>query len=448
NGDSDKSKVYCYSNSGTGTDCPTQCSGAQCEVIRHPVHNPYGSLGMTASSKNVIAVGATDSLKGIAAFSSRGPTKDGRVKPDLTARGISTYSTLPNNNYGRKNGTSMAAPVVTGVTGLLTEQWRSTFAGASPLAAAMKAVLIAGAEDLGLPGPDFTYGWGFTNAKDAIDLIRADNASGSAIRVAQLTQGQVFEVPITVNAAQNLRVVAVWSDPEVLNLTPIDTSATPLVNDLDLKIIGPSGNTVLPYTLNPNAPTAAATRGVNIVDNVEEVEIANAQPGNYRAILTATHMTGLDPAQQFVLVSRGGAMGSQVATCSDLYEPNNSEGTAFGSLVRNSPITARICSADDFDFYSMTVNGSGPVSVKVTATDTPLRVTILGSGIVPNFVDVAPGETKTVSAQVGSGTGNPVTPVQTVTVRVEATGAIGSTGGYTLTPSYTALTPRARAAKH
>jgi hypothetical protein len=448
NGDADKTKVYCYSNNGSGTDCPTQCTGAQCEILHHAVHNPYGSLGMTAAAKNVIAVGATDSLKNIASFSSRGPTKDGRVKPELTAKGISTYSTIPGNNYVRKNGTSMSAPVVTGITALVTEQWRNLFAGANPTAATIKTVLIAGAEDLGLPGPDFTFGFGFTNAQAAIDLIRADNATGSRIRNGQLTQGQSFEVPITVSSSGLLRVVAGWTDPEVLNLTPVDVASNPLVNDLDLKVIDPSGNTVLPYVLNANAPTTAATRGINIVDNTEEVEIANAAPGTYRAVLTAKRMGGVDPAQQFVLISRGGAMGDAAPTCSDLYEPNDTEATAFGSLVRNTAINARLCSAADSDFYNVRVNSSGVVSFTVTATDTPLRVTILGSGIVPNTVTLAAGETKTLSTNAGNGTGQAISPAAVVVVKIEANGSVGTTGAYSLTPSYPSSSSRARLVRH
>lgn len=447
-GDEDKSKVYCYSADGSGNDCATQCTGAQCEIIRHAVHNPYGSLGMTAAAKNVIAVGATDSQKTIASFSSRGPTKDGRVKPDLTARGLGTYSTIPNNTYARKNGTSMAAPVVTGITALFTEQWRALFGGANPSAATIKTVLIAGADDVGLPGPDFTYGFGFTNAQAAIDLIRADNATGSRIRTGALSQGQSFEVPITVSTAGPLRVVAGWSDPEVLNLTDVDVAANPLVNDLDLKLIDPSGNTVLPYVLNAASPTTPATRGVNVVDNTEEVEIASAPAGVYRAILTAKRIGGVDPSQQFVLVSKGGAMGDAAPTCSDLYEPNDTEATSFGSLVRNQAITARICSASDADFFNVRVNSSGVVSFTVTATDTPLRVTILGSGIVPNTIDVAAGQTRTISTNAGNGTGQTISPAQVVVVKVEATGAVGTTGSYTLTPSYPANAPHGRLVRH
>jgi hypothetical protein len=447
-GDADKSKVYCYSANGSGTDCPTQCSGAQCEILHHATHNPYGSLGMTAAAKNVIAVGATDSQKTVASFSSRGPTRDGRIKPDLTARGLGTYSTVPNNTYARKNGTSMAAPVVTGITALFTEQWRLLFNGANPSAATIKTVLIAGADDVGLPGPDFTYGFGFTNAQAAIDLIRADNNTGSRIRTGQLTQGQSFEVPIAVGTAGPLRVVAGWSDPEVLNLTPVDVSLNALVNDLDLKVIDPNGNTVLPYVVDASQPTTPATRGVNILDNTEEVEIANAAPGTYRAVLTAKRMGGVDPAQQFVLVTKGGAMGQAAPTCSDLYEPNDTEATSFGSLVRGTTIAARVCSATDADFYNVRVNSSGVVSFTVTASDTPLKVTILGSGIVPNTVTLAAGETRTISTNAGNGTGQPINPASVVVVKVEANGSVGSTGGYTLTPAYPAIAPRGRAVRH
>ncbi|MEO8035666.1 MAG: S8 family serine peptidase [Acidobacteriota bacterium] len=446
-GDPIAGEVFCYSANGSGTDCPVQCTAgiAHCEIERHPVHQPYGSLGLTAGAKNNIAVAATDSQRTIASFSSRGPARDGRIKPDIAARGIKTYSTLPGNSYGTKNGTSMSAPVVTGSTALLVEQWRKTFGGATPKAPALKSLLLAGADDVGLAGPDFTYGFGFLNTKASVDLIRADAGSGNRIRIKSLTQGQTYEVPLVLSAGQNLRVFLGWGDPEVLNLSPSDTAAKALVNDLDLQVIRPDGTTVLPYVVDGSKPEQAATRGVNTLDNDEEVEISGAAAGTYRVVVSATRISGADPAQEFVLIANG-TLGEAVAPCSDSYEPNNTPETAFGNLVVSAGITPRICSASDIDYYSFRVNRSGPVSVSVTASDTAVRVTL--SGGATGSVDIPAGSTKSVTASVGTGTNTVIDPT-TVLVRVEATGTVGSDGSYSLIPSYKFVSPtRARSARH
>ena len=90
--------------------------------------------------------------------SSRGPTYAGRKKPDLTAPGTNIIST--NNTWETDNdfisytGTSMAAPQVAGAAALVMSRGVS-----SPLA--VKALMINTAQDMGTPGWDNTYGWGY-----------------------------------------------------------------------------------------------------------------------------------------------------------------------------------------------------------------------------------------------------------------------------------------------
>src|SRR5687767_8100620 len=81
--------TFCYSQNASGTDCPAPtCTAgnapggaAYCETVKHPeiiseLPAPFGSVGLTASAKNIIAVGAVDSSTTIAGFSSRGPARD------------------------------------------------------------------------------------------------------------------------------------------------------------------------------------------------------------------------------------------------------------------------------------------------------------------------------------------------------------------------------------
>jgi hypothetical protein len=441
-GDIIAGKTFCYSANGSGTDCPTFCNGG-CETVKHDTYTAFTTIGITGSAKDVVSVGAIDVNKNIASFSSRGPARDGRVKPELVAVGISVISTVPIDTYASLPGTSMSAPVVTGTAGLMTQLWRQKFSGQNPTPQQLKTVLIAGADDIGNPGPDYTYGFGLVDAQASADLIVADGGTGARIHTDSVVQGQTADIPMTVPSTQNVRVVLGWADPEVL-LQPDELAGKALLNDLDLKVTDSNGNTFLPYVLDVNNPSANATKGVNTADNVEEVEIPNAAPGNYHIQVSGSHVT--TPNQAYVVVSSA-PLGSQPALCGDPYEPNDTAATAYGNLAPNQTIVAKSCSQNDLDFYKFVVAFSGPVTVTLTATDTPLRLTLTGSGN-PQTVDVPAGQTRSVSVTVGSGVKQPISPV-TFLVEVQPTAAPGASAMYQLTPSFSTVVPvRERAARH
>ena len=441
NGNLLSGETFCYSANGSGTDCPAPptCSAGigHCEIVRHPTNTTVTSVGLTASAKNVVTVGATDSGRNVVGFSSRGPTLDGRVKPDITAKGFHTLSTAPNNQYINENGTSMAAPVVTGTAALLTQKWKQTFNNANPTPAQLKALLIAGAFDVGAAGPDYTNGFGALDAKASTDLIVNDGGTGKRIANNSVAQGGKVDIPLTLASSGDLRVVAVWTDPEVVLLGD-DLATSALVNDLDLVVKDPNGNQTLPYILDKNNPFAAATKGVNHVDNVEEVEIKGAAAGTYHLIVSGTRVTSSSP-QTFVLVSTAGTMGSAPPPCTDPTEPNDTTAQAFG-LGSGQSVTAKLCSADDNDFFKFHVDKAGVLTFTITTTDTAVHTVLTGTGVGPTTADAAAGTGTIVSQAVGIGD---------YFLQVTASGSLGSNASYTLAPTFPTVTlGRGRVAAH
>ncbi len=111
----------------------------------------YRSISITdpGNTESIITVGAThrDSahLYGVSYFSSRGPTGDGRLKPDLVAPGEKIVSTIPAGETKRMDGTSMAAPHVSGTAALLLARYGELVGRPSRI----KEILCKTATDLG-----------------------------------------------------------------------------------------------------------------------------------------------------------------------------------------------------------------------------------------------------------------------------------------------------------
>ena len=226
--------------------------------------------------KNVVAVGNLTLTDGIANSSSRGPSEDGRIKPDICAVGSNVYSTVDPNSYDNKTGTSMSCPGVAGVFAQLYEGYKDLNGGNNPEGALIKAVALNTAEDLGNPGPDFIFGWGRINARRAFNLI-----SNNQYFTDEISQGGSASHTVTVPAGTaQMRVMVYWTDYEA---TPNASQA--LVNDINMTVLDPSGATTNPWILD-NTPSASllnldAVQGVDNINNVEQVTIDMPQAGTY-----------------------------------------------------------------------------------------------------------------------------------------------------------------------
>ncbi|MBC2807004.1 S8 family serine peptidase [Rhizobium ruizarguesonis] len=238
------------------------------------------------------------------AFSSRGPTGDKRIKPDVVAPGtyiLSTRSRVVASSqwgYGRfgsttlymlDSGTSMATPLTAGAVGVIREYLRNKVNISNPSAALLKATLIAGAASLnGAQRPNNDEGYGRVNL-DAVLVPRAP--LGNLFHEgASLATGQQLERTLTLGPASGpLRVVLAYSD----------YPGPRLVNNLNLIVTGPDGVNHLGNS------TAGATQ-FDATNNVEVIDIDMAPAGDWRMRVVASNVP--NGPQPFALAVIGSAV--------------------------------------------------------------------------------------------------------------------------------------------
>ncbi len=227
-------------------------------------------------AKNVIAVANLTATGGLANSSSRGPAADGRIKPDIGAKGTNVYSTYPNYTYNTITGTSMACPGIAGVMGQLYQAYKELNGGQNPPSALMKCILLNSADDIGNPGPDFKNGWGEVNAYRAVKILESTNYDNGSI-----SQGSSNTHLISVPAnTKKIKVMVYWHDKEASTSASIS-----LVNDINIQLGDPNGNSYNPWVLDPT-PSASildqnAIRGIDNLNNMEQITIDNPTAGNY-----------------------------------------------------------------------------------------------------------------------------------------------------------------------
>ena len=255
----------------------------------------YDTINPVGTAKNIMTVGAVEDAvangvrslgqAGMTSFSSWGPADDGRIKPDIVANGTSLYSCSDSSDssYGRSSGTSMSTPNACGSAALLVDYYDNLFPGQAMRASTLKGLIIHTADDLGRPGPDYSFGWGLMNTRAAAELLADFSDNPMRLHEERLFGNNPADSYSFFNDGHTpVRVTLCWTDPPGASTTLHDNRTPRLVNDLDLKVIAPGGATLYPFKLDYANPSADATAsGENNIDNVEQVYVEVPVAGVY-----------------------------------------------------------------------------------------------------------------------------------------------------------------------
>lgn len=345
-------------------------------------NNGYDILPTNSNAKNIITVGAVGILANgyqgpssvlMSTFSSWGPTDDGRIKPDIVGAGVGllSISSSADNAYATSSGTSMSAPNVSGSLFLLQELYRRE-TGAFMRSATLRGIAIHTADEAGsAPGPDYRFGWGLLNVARGAQVITGRNQT-HAIQERVLNQGQSFSTNVVASGTGPLAVTICWTDPPapVDEVNRLNNPTPKLINDLDVRVISASG-TEQPWILDRLNPDNAATRGDNVLDNVEKIEILNPIPGQVYEVRVTHKGTLRNGTQAYSLIMSGVG------------------GTAYCASAPASPNDTRI---DNFTFAGINRNGTGVCTQYTNATNI--------------FGTVSPGASLPFSVSLGTCGGN------------------------------------------
>ncbi|KZM24089.1 uncharacterized protein EKO05_0010258 [Ascochyta rabiei] len=294
---------------------------------------PFGSIEGYASAKNCLTVGATDSSRPSAAgryvssktslndateiptYSCRGPTFEGRIKPDVVAPGTAilsaksrdaidkeVYGTSLQRDYMYSTGTSMSAALVSGCAAVLRETLVKSGLERPP-AALLKAMLINGSYSLH-HAHGGKEGFGRVNLKDSIvDTSEAKTAGfviGQPLRDIFDDYSFTVEVPVKIHSKYSPGGHTPEPTPPVTNgltlkatLAYTDAPGAALQNDLNLILTTSDG-------VSRNGNMGSDSNRYDDRNNVEQVVWKAIPPGKVRITVRAANITSKE--QDFALV--------------------------------------------------------------------------------------------------------------------------------------------------
>lgn len=360
-------------------------------------------------AKNVLTIGSVNALPNgytsasavtLASSSGNGPTDDGRIKPDVVAQGVGLYSSTSssNNAYTTLSGTSMASPSAAGSLLLLQDLYQQR-KGKYMRAASLKGLAIHTSDEAGTnPGPDYRFGWGLLNIGKAAKLLQEDGQTQHLLEDS-LIKYQTKEYRFYSDGSTPVQLTLSWTDlagimpayPDLLN-----NPSRMLIHDLDLRLVQESNNQqTFPWVLNPSNPSAAATRGDNIRDNVEQIVLSVPAAGWYKA--RVQHKNTLSNTQYFTLIASGLTYPGLPPTANFLIADNR---PCVGQSVRLEALDSLIGTTYSWSFpggnpatsnsrivqVSYSQNGAWPiqlVAMRNGQTDTLTRTIQVGGGLPP-----------------------------------------------------------------
>jgi outer membrane protein assembly factor BamB len=408
----------------------------------------YGSTGSPGNAKNVITTGATlnyrptvpnsnewpaDNIDASIGFSSRGPTADGRIKPDIVAPGGWIASLLSSASFPGwcwRNidayheycgGTSMSGPMVSGGAALFVQYYRALTGAGDPSPALTKAALVNGAIDMPPvsnpsygsfstgPIPNMDEGWG---RMQLANVIASTGAHFYDDQQHPLSTGDSYSYQIAVGiTSQPVKVSLAWTD------APGSPGAsTELVNDLDLTVTTPDGTT---YLGNNFADGMSAPGGTpDSKNNLENVYIDTSalQVGVYTVTVTGVNVVNVTQDYAIVVSYGGGPTSTgQVFWNHRTFRSDALAGAILMDIDLNvdpgAPDSATVTATSDTgDSETVTVteagNSSGVFTGTIQFTSAPsspedgvLTVANLGT-VTLTYVDASPAGTRTDNATI------------------------------------------------
>ncbi len=389
------------------------------DTVNPGVPSGYHLTAPPSCAKNHIAVGAVDGTtvnENMSTFSSWGPSDDGRMKPDISAPGVNTVSCGSGSDTASssKSGTSMATPTTTGCLALLLQDFKVQYPSEPlPRNSMLKAFLAHTAVDKGNVGPDNQFGYGTIRIVPAIEQMRSGNWKAADVGNGGSASYLVIVPP---GGTDPLKVTLAWDD--FPSTPPVGGQGQGgLINDLDLVVTSPSNVRAYPWTLqglsgNPAAPAVQTQE--NHVDNIEQVYVANPEPGAWLVEVRGT--TVPEGPQPFSIVAS-----PQFVGCSSTGVAGLDKSLYPCGATANLKVVDCDLNTSNSVIDTVTVNvasTSNPTGVNVVLTEVAAEAAdfrgsiVLGSGISAND-----GDTVTLTyLDADSGGGSPATVTSSATV--------------------------------